>query len=201
MENHPPNLHVPHFPHVMRPPHHELNLKPFYGQLLNFNAILGSNPAGTLQPYHDVAFWVNDDEFQGGVHRFFTEYHINPHRLLLWANAMDMELAHTNVSINLWTMDLDIQAEIWRPAIPPFNYPRPTLHYRSLYPLPVGFYNPFSAVYIVRNSTIYICLYSEAGVGEIPNNYVVPRYNQLNQIPAYGHYQPPQPQPQPQNGN
>ena len=57
---------------------------------------------------------------------------------------MDMELCHANVFINPLTLDIDIQANVVRSIFPPFDHPHPNLHYRSMYPMPVGFYDLFS---------------------------------------------------------
>ena len=85
-------------------------------------------------PYHDTAYWVNNDKISDVVYRFFSEYHINPNRFPLWAQAMD----------------IDIQADVVRPGFPPFDHPRPNLYYRCIYPLPVGFYDLFSAAFLTR---------------------------------------------------
>ena len=101
-------------------------------------------------PYHDTAYWVYNDKISDIVYRFFSEYHINPNRFPLWAQAMDMELYHTNVFINPLTMDIDIQADVVRPGFPPFDHPHPNLYYRCIYPLPVGCYDLFSAEFLTR---------------------------------------------------
>jgi len=38
-----------------------------------------------------------------------------------------MKLAHTNVLINPYTMDIDVQANVVRPGFAPFNYTCPAL--------------------------------------------------------------------------
>ena len=63
------------------------------------------------------------------------------------------------------------------------NYTRPALHYRSIYPMPTGFYNLFASLYMVRNLTIYICVFTNKGVGEILQNYAIQVFNHLNEIP------------------
>ena len=86
-----------HLPHLTLPPHQET----FSGQFGYPNLPLGVHP---LLPYHDITHYVCDVENPYLIFRFFSEFHINPYRFLLWSQALDMELAHTNVFINLYIL-------------------------------------------------------------------------------------------------
>ena len=63
------------------------------------------------------------------------------------------------------------------------NYTRLALCYRPIYPMPIGCYNLFVSLYLVRNSTIYLYVFTNEGVGDILQNYAIQAFNHLDEIP------------------
>ena len=46
-----------------------------------------------------------------------------------------------------------------------------------------GCYNLFASLYLVRNSTIYLCVFTNEGIDDILQNYVIQAFNHPNEIP------------------
>ena len=67
-----------HFPHLTLLPYQE----PFSGQFGYPNLPLGVHP---LLPYYDISQCVRDAENPDLIFIFFSEFHINPNRFLLWS--------------------------------------------------------------------------------------------------------------------
>ena len=85
-----------HFPHLTLPPRQES----FQSRFDYPNLPLGLHP---LLPYCDITHRIRDAENLDLILKFFSEFHINPYRFLLWCQALDIELTHTNVlSIHIY---------------------------------------------------------------------------------------------------
>ena len=48
--------------------------------------------------------------------------------------------------------------------------------------MPTGCYNLFVSLYLVRNSTIYLYVFTNEGVGDILQNYAIQAFNHLDEI-------------------
>ena len=49
--------------------------------------------------------------------------------------------------------------------------------------MPVGFYGLFASIFVVRNSTIFLCVPNNQGVGEIVQNFAIQAFEHLDEIP------------------
>ena len=80
-------------------------------------------------------------------------------------------------------MDIDVWAHIVQLSFGPFDHDRTTLHYRSIYPMPVGFYDLFASIFVVRNSTNFLCVPINQGVGEIVQNFAIQAFEHPDEVP------------------
>lgn len=82
---------------------------------------------------------------------------------------MDMKLAHTNIFINPYTMDIDVQANVVWPGFAQLHLlttlvlPSLLVHISNAY----NFYNLFTSLYLVKNSAIYLYVFTYEGIGKI----------------------------------